>query len=83
MLGESLEPKLAFGKVLRRLRKAAGLSQERLALEADVRRTYVSLIELGQNQPTITTLFKLAAALKRKPSDLIRETEEEAAKSQD
>jgi hypothetical protein len=32
---------------------------------------------LGQNQPTITTLFKLAAALKQKPSDLIRETEQE------
>jgi transcriptional regulator with XRE-family HTH domain len=81
MLGESLEPKLAFGRVLRRLRKAAGFSQERLALEADVRRTYISLIELGQNQPTITTLFKLAAALKQKPSDLIRETEEETARS--
>jgi transcriptional regulator with XRE-family HTH domain len=77
MLGESLEPKSAFGKVLRRQRKAVGLSQEQLALEAGVRRTYVSLIELGQNQPTITVIFRLAAALNMLPSELIEQTERE------
>lgn len=81
MLGGPLEPKLAFGRVLRRFRKVAGLSQEQLALEAGVRRTYVSLIELGQNQPTITVLFKLAAALNRRPSELIEQTELESADS--
>ncbi|WP_175037890.1 helix-turn-helix domain-containing protein [Burkholderia contaminans] len=79
MLGETLEPKVAFGRVLRRFRKRAGLSQEQLALEAGVRRTYVSLIELGQNQPTITIIFKLAAALNSLPSELIRETELEGS----
>ena len=79
MLGGHLEPKVAFGKVLRRFRKDAGLSQEQLALEAGVRRTYVSLIELGQNQPTITVLFKLAAALRCRPSELIEHTEQECA----
>jgi transcriptional regulator with XRE-family HTH domain len=54
MLGESLDPKVAFGRALRRFRKEAGLTQEQLAFEADVRRTYVSLIELGQNQPTLS-----------------------------
>lgn len=77
MLGEPLDPKSAFGKVLRRLRKASGLSQEQLALEAGVRRTYVSLIELGQNQPTITVIFRLAGALNKPPSELIEETERE------
>lgn len=49
----------ASGKVLRKLRLKAGLTQEKLGLDADIRRTYVSLIELGHNQPTISTVFKL------------------------
>jgi transcriptional regulator with XRE-family HTH domain len=81
MLGEKLNPSIAFGKALRRSRKAAGLTQEQLALEADIRRTYVSLIELGQNQPTITTIFKLAGALDCLPSDLVKAAEEEIAKA--
>jgi transcriptional regulator with XRE-family HTH domain len=67
----------AFGRVLRRERRAQGLSQEALALEAGIQRNYVSLIELGRNQPTVTVLFKLATALKTPPSTLIRLTEEE------
>lgn len=66
---------LAFGKVLRERRKLAGLTQEQLALEADVQRNYVSLIERGINQPTITVIFKLAAALKCRPSALIADVE--------
>lgn len=66
---------LAFGRVLRERRKLAGMTQEQLALEADVQRNYVSLIERGVNQPTITIIFKLAAALKCRPSALIAEVE--------
>jgi transcriptional regulator with XRE-family HTH domain len=61
----------ASGKVLRKLRLKAGLTQEQLGLDADVRRTYVSLMELGQNQPTITTIFKLSTALNISPSRFI------------
>lgn len=64
-------PQEAFGRVLRQLRVAAGLSQEQLGLESGVQRNFISLIETGQNQPTITTLFRLAHALKLKPSALI------------
>jgi len=66
---------LAFGKVLRERRKQAKLTQEKLALEADVQRNYVSLIERGVHQPTINIIFKLAAALECKPSTLIAEVE--------
>ncbi len=52
-----------FGVVLRDMRIEAGLTQEQLGLEADLRRTFVSLLELGQQQPTLTTLLKLAHAL--------------------
>ena len=48
-----MEPEVAFGKVLRALRKQAGLSQERLALDADIQRNYVSLLELGQHQGSV------------------------------
>jgi len=73
----ALEIGLAFGRVLRQKRQEAGLTQEQLALEADVQRNYVSLIERGVNQPTIAVLFKLANALKCSPSTLILRVEEE------
>lgn len=64
----------AFGRVLRRMRRNAGLTQEQLGLEADLRRTYVSLLELGQQQPSLTTILKLADALGRRPGELIDQT---------
>ncbi|WP_338807070.1 helix-turn-helix transcriptional regulator [Pseudomonas chlororaphis] len=66
---------LAFGKVLRQKRKAAGLTQEQLAHEADLQRNYVSLIERGVHQPTIVVVFKLACALRCPPSVLIKDME--------
>jgi len=58
-----LEPEVAFGQVLRELRKGRGLSQEVLALESDLERNYVSLLELGRNSASVKTIFKLAPAL--------------------
>jgi transcriptional regulator with XRE-family HTH domain len=66
---------ITFGSVLRRLRKAAGMSQEALALEAELQRNYVSLMELGRYQPTLATIFKLADALKMPPSLLVAQVE--------
>ena len=57
------------------MRVAAGLSQEQLGLESGVQRNFISLIETGQNQPTITTIFKLASALSTKPSKLMAAAE--------
>lgn len=64
----------AFGRVLRERRLMAKLTQEALAFESGLGRNYVSLLELGQNQPTIGTLFRLAAVLKVSPESLIIET---------
>jgi transcriptional regulator with XRE-family HTH domain len=66
-----LDPAVVFGQVLRTLRKEAGLSQEQLGFSADVERNFVSLIELGNNQPTIRVIFKLAAALGTTPSHML------------
>ena len=81
MLGRtSIKSGEAFGRVLRTLRIERGLSQEALALEAGVQRNYVSLIERGVNQPTITIIFKLAAALEMKPSQVVELVEKECLK---
>jgi transcriptional regulator with XRE-family HTH domain len=69
---------LPFGAALRRLRLAAGMTQEQLGLEAGIQRNFVSLIETGQNQPTISTVVKLARALGMKASELVAAAEHEA-----
>jgi transcriptional regulator with XRE-family HTH domain len=65
----------AIGRVIRRQRAARGLSQEALALDADVDRTFVSQIERGVRQPTITTLMKLGRALGVRASTLVARAE--------
>ena len=67
----------AFGRTLRRLRKASGLTQEGLGFEADVQRTYVSILELGQQVPSLATLFKLSNALHLPASEFVRMVETE------
>jgi transcriptional regulator with XRE-family HTH domain len=64
----------AFGRVLRRCRQDAGFSQEALALEAEIDRSFVSLLERGQRQPTLETVFRLARVLKVNPAILINRT---------
>lgn len=61
----------AFGQTLKELRTKAGLSQEALALECDLDRTYISLLERGLRQPTLKTLFKLSETLEVLPSTFL------------
>lgn len=58
-----MEPEIAFGQVLRELRKGRNLSQEALALESGMERNYVSLLELGRNSASVKMIFRLAPAL--------------------
>ena len=64
-----------FGKVLKQRREALNLSQEELAFEAGLHRTYISLLERGIKTPTLNVLFQLADALDILPSQLIEEIE--------
>lgn len=59
------------GANLKRLRGEMGLSQEAFADEADLHRTYISGLERGVRNPTITVLEKIAKALKVKPGRLL------------
>ncbi len=51
------------GVNLKKYRKLAGLSQEGLALECGLHRTYVSGVERGIRNPTVTVLERLAGPL--------------------
>jgi transcriptional regulator with XRE-family HTH domain len=53
----------AFGLVIKTLRHAQRLSQEALAFEANIDRTFLSQLETGRKQPSLLTIFRLAAAL--------------------
>ncbi len=64
-----------FGKVLKQKREALNLSQEELAFEAGLHRTYISLLERGIKTPTLNVLFQIADALDILPSQLIEEIE--------
>lgn len=57
------EHNLAFGKVLRAFRHESGLSQENLAFDSGLDRTYISLLELGSPSPTLNTMVALCRAL--------------------
>ncbi len=72
-----MDAALAFGKVLRKMRMDAGLTQEQLGLEADLRRTYVSILELGHQQPSLTTILKLARALNCPAQKIVANVEAE------
>lgn len=70
-----------FGAVLRRLRKQALLSQEQLGFEAGLERNFISMLELGQRQPTLTSIEKISVALKMTASELIAQVEAETTNS--
>jgi transcriptional regulator with XRE-family HTH domain len=55
--------KEVFGQELRKARNAVGLSQEKLALLVGLDRTYISMLERGLRQPTLTTIFLLCPPL--------------------
>ena len=68
----------AFGKAIRTLRKAQGLTQELLAEKADLHVNNISFVERGLNAPTLDTICALADALGVKVSELAVEMERHA-----
>jgi transcriptional regulator with XRE-family HTH domain len=66
---------LLLGEALREARAGAGISQEDLAFEAQVDRTYVSQLENGHKSPTVEVLFRICPVLGMAVSELIAQVE--------
>jgi transcriptional regulator with XRE-family HTH domain len=67
---------LALGEAVRALRGDAKLSQEALGMRAGIHPTWISQIENGRVNPTMSNLFLLSKGLGVRPSELILLTEE-------
>lgn len=66
-----MDIRVRLGRNVRRLRQELGVSQEALAEDAGIHRTYVSDVERGARNPTITVVEKLARALKVSAGELL------------
>lgn len=70
-----MKPEIAFGLTLRHYRKKTKLSQEKLAQESGLDRSYISLLERGLRQPSLSSILKLSKALKVSPTAIISKVE--------
>lgn len=61
----------SFGSKMQKVRQSKDTTQEELAAMLSMHRTYIGLIERGERNPTIRTLYKIARALKVKSSELL------------
>lgn len=66
---------LAVGKAIRYHRKKLGLSQEILSGLAGIGRTHLNMIENGNKQPNLETIWKISTALCIRPCELIETIE--------
>jgi len=60
-----------LGKKIKQLRGEKGMSQEELAHEAKLYRTYVGHIENGRYSPSAYVLYKIAKALRLEKDDFL------------
>jgi transcriptional regulator with XRE-family HTH domain len=71
---------IAFGKALRKARRAQGISQEALADLAGLHRTYIGDVERGERNISLVNMAKIARALHIKLSALVRDSEKHVGK---
>ena len=69
-----MEVRRRVGLNVRKFREERGLSQETLAFEAKLHRTYLSGVERGVRNPTVVVLERIAKALKVPSAGLLEET---------
>jgi len=66
------EPKKLVGMRIRELRLAKGISQEALADEAGVHRTYMGSVERGERNISLENIVRIAKALRVRPHELLK-----------
>jgi len=71
--GEKKKLQQAFGKTIERLRLEKNMSQAELAEEGEFNRTYISDLERGLKQPSLSTIVRLSKALKIRLATLMEE----------
>lgn len=64
-------PRVSFGKDVRRRRQALGLTLEQVAEKARLSPNYVGSVEMGRRDPSLSTVFALARALRLPAGDLL------------
>ncbi len=79
-MGKSTDLDKAFGETLRELRLAKKLTQEQLGFEAGLRRTFISSLELGEKQPSLATIKKIADVFGLSISKLLQRMEDKLKK---
>jgi len=72
-----------FGKIVKNIRCQKGLSQDELSEKTGLDRTFISQIENGQRNPSLSTILKISEGLNIKPSALISKFEISYLKSRE
>lgn len=68
-----------YSILLKDVRKKKSISQEKLAEKTGLNRIFISLIETGKRNPTLTTICKISQGLDIKASELLKLYEEKVA----
>ncbi|MEP3387213.1 MAG: helix-turn-helix transcriptional regulator [Reichenbachiella sp.] len=66
----------AYSKTLKKLRMEQSISQEKLAFKAGLHPTYISLLETGKRQPSLSVIFRIAKELGHLPNEFVKKIEE-------
>jgi|HubBroStandDraft_4_1064222.scaffolds.fasta_scaffold12735_1 transcriptional regulator with XRE-family HTH domain len=67
--------KRAFARVLINLREEQGITQETLAFDSGYHPKYISLLERGKYNPSLTAILEISKALNTTGADLVRRVE--------
>lgn len=75
MPDETILLKSLTGKITKTLRIKNDMNQEDLAFACNVDRSYISILERGLNEPSLTKIFDISSALKITPSQFVKMVE--------
>lgn len=70
-----MKPEIAFGIIMKQHRKELKLSQEEIADLCGLDRTFISLLERAQRQPSLNTIIVIARSLQIEAHILVKEVE--------
>lgn len=70
-MAETRKECVQFGKHVRQLRLKRGFSQESFAYQSEINRTFYGRIERGAVNPSLSTIYRIARALKISPGKLL------------